>query len=267
MERIGRIWRRIVVLFVTSGLCWGCAASPDPVAPKPEPRNPLVQPPQPARSVIGVSIEQRPIEMLTFGDTPNPVLVIGGIHGSEPTSVDVARRLATNLLNDPAIWYGRTGKSVAIIPVANPDGYARLARTNAAGVDVNRNFPAKNFRVRQTTRASHGPEPLSEPESRAIKEAMDTLKPRMIISIHSIEDDRHCNNFDGPAEHIATLMSEHNGYPVTPTMGYPTPGSLGSYAGIDLQIPIITLELPRNQPGEQAWSTNREALLAAIQTE
>jgi predicted deacylase len=214
-----------------------------------------------------MTIQQRPIELFVFGDNPSPVLVIGGIHGSEPTSVDVAQRLARNLLNDSSIWFGTGGKSVAIIPVANPDGYARLARTNAAGVDVNRNFPAKNFRVRETSRSSNGPEPLSEPESRAIKKAIDTLKPRLIISIHSIDDERRCNNFDGPAEPIAQLMSQHNGYPVTATMGYPTPGSLGSYAGIDLGIPIITLELPRKQPGEQAWSVNREALLAAIQSD
>ena len=59
-------------------------------------------------------------------------------------------------------------------------------------------------------------------------------------------------------------MGRHNGYPVTATMGYPTPGSLGSWAGIDRQIPIVTLELPREQPGHEAWVTNREALLAAI---
>ncbi len=225
----------------------------------------MATPPQPTTTVLGMSMQQRPIEMLSYGDTPNPVLVIGGIHGSEPTSVDVAQRLARNLLNDPTIWYGTTGKSVAIIPIANPDGYARLSRTNAAGVDVNRNFPAKNFRQRETRSTSHGPEPLSEPESRAIKQAIETLQPRLIISIHSIDDERKCNNYDGPAEAIAQLMSQHNGYPVTPTMGYPTPGSLGSWAGIDQGIPIITLELPRKLPGEQAWSVNREALLAAIQ--
>jgi protein MpaA len=59
-------------------------------------------------------------------------------------------------------------------------------------------------------------------------------------------------------------MSKHNGYPPAATMGYPTPGSLGSYAGIDRQIPMITLELPRDAPGDQAWRENREALLAAI---
>lgn len=247
-------------------LLGGCAAAPVDTAPKPEPRNPMAQPPRPMSSVLKNSVQQRPIELLVFGDAANPVLIIGGIHGSEPTTVDVAQRLCRNLMNEPDIWFGRTGKSVAVIPVANPDGYARRSRTNVNNVDINRNFPAKNFKIRNTARVNNGPEPLSEPESQAIKAAIDTLHPRLIISIHSIDDERHCNNFDGPAELVAKLMAEHNGYPVTNTMGYPTPGSLGSYAGIDLGIPIITLELPRTLPGEQAWTMNRDALLAAIKT-
>jgi protein MpaA len=62
-------------------------------------------------------------------------------------------------------------------------------------------------------------------------------------------------------------MHRHNGYPVLATMGYPTPGSLGSWAGIDRQIPIVTLELPREDSGTAAWAQNKEALLAAIAAE
>ena len=60
-------------------------------------------------------------------------------------------------------------------------------------------------------------------------------------------------------------MSAKNHYPTTAAIGYPTPGSLGSYAGIDKKIPMITLELPRNLPGDQAWAQNKDALLAAIE--
>ena len=76
--------------------------------------------------------------------------------------------------------------------------------------------------------------------------------------------DHPTNNYDGPAQPIAQLMSRYNGYPVTATIGYPTPGSLGSYAGIDRHIPMITLELPRSLPADKVWSNNREAVLAAI---
>ena len=63
---------------------------------------------------------------------------------------------------------------------------------------------------------------------------------------------------------LAARMSAHNGYPVTANIGYPTPGSFGSWAGNDLRIPVITLELPRDIPADKAWEGNREALLEAI---
>jgi hypothetical protein len=34
------------------------------------------------------------------------------------------------------------------------------------------------------------------------------------------------------------------GWPVRTNIGYPTPGSLGSWLGIDRGLPVLTLELP-----------------------
>ena len=221
-------------------------------------------PAAPRVTTVGESIESRPIGLHVFGDAPHPALVIGGIHGNEPTAAFVAERLIEHLRQNPRLWNGPAAPSVAVLPVANPDGHRRGIRANARGVDVNRNFPASNWRRRPHRHNNYGTEPLSEPESRAIASAIETLRPRLIVSIHSIQWGRHCNNFDGPARAIAEAMSRHNGYPVQPSMGYPTPGSLGSWAGIDRQIPIVTLELPHDLPGDQAWAGNRAALLAAI---
>ena len=66
---------------------------------------------------------------------------------------------------------------------------------------------------------------------------------------------------------LASRMSALNGYPVTANIGYPTPGSFGSWAGIDQGIPVITLELPRELSGERAWETNRQALIASLRDE
>lgn len=52
-----------------------------------------------------------------------------------------------------------------------------------------------------------------------------------------------------------------NGYPVAATIGYPTPGSFGAWAGIELGIPVITLELPSHDSPKRCWEDNREALL------
>lgn len=211
---------------------------------------------------LGYSVEGRPIVMHSFGgSTQTGTLIIAGIHGDEPTGITVAEELVRLL--------GRGGISdvewpVAIIPIANPDGARRGRRTNARQVDINRNFPAGNWAKNRRGPYHGGAAPLSEPETLAIHDAVETLKPRRIISIHSITRGRHCNNFDGPGEELAIRMARHNGYPVKATIGYPTPGSFGSWAGGDLQIPVITLELPRDLPGDAAWEINREALLEAL---
>jgi len=200
-----------------------------------------------------------PIDMRVFGDAPEatPVLVMGGIHGNETSSIDVASKLIELLEKDPQLIGDH---KVTIIRIANPDGFAAGKRVNGHGVDLNRNFPATNFK----SSPRFGNAPQSEPETRAILKALDALRPRLLISIHSIDKGRQCNNYDGPAEDIARRMSQHNGYPTVATIGYATPGSLGSYAGIDRQIPMITLELPRDLSSEAAWQQNREALLEAI---
>jgi protein MpaA len=212
--------------------------------------------PRQTSEVAGRSVKGEPIEMVTFGgDSPQPVLVIGAIHGDESTSVLLTRALVGELRQNPS---AAGGVPVAVIPVMNPDGVATGTRTNARKVDLNRNFPAGNF----SGSARRGRDALSEPESKALFDVIERLRPRLILSVHSM--DKPCNNYDGPAKGVAERMSQLNGYPVAGTIGYPTPGSLGSWAGIDKGIPVITLELPRSLRGESVWRTNREAVLAAI---
>jgi protein MpaA len=186
-------------------------------------------------------------------------MILAAIHGDETTSATVANGLLLHLeQHSPQT-------PVAIILVANPDGYAAHTRTNAHKVDLNRNFPASNWSSRSSSRSAKnfgGASSASEPETLALMHTIDALRPRLIISIHSME--KPCNNYDGPAKQIAELMSKYNGYPATPTIGYPTPGSMGTYCGIDRQIPMITLELPRRLDGAQAFLNNRDALLEAI---
>lgn len=217
-----------------------------------------------AAGELGQSVEGRAITIHSFGDGPSPTLVFAAIHGNERNTAVVAKLLVDYLREHPsasAEW------PVAVIPIANPDGYARKSRTNANGIDLNRNFPAGNWRGgRRRGRYFGSTHAASEPETRAIMRAVERLRPGCVIAIHNIGGNRHCNNYDGPAESLARLMSTHNGYPAKASIGYPTPGSFGSWAGIDAGIPVITLELPRRESGQSAWEANREALLAAIRS-
>jgi predicted deacylase len=268
-----------VVLAAALAAVAGCTARPEsvrtPVAPvvidvpdlpaPPEVPSAEVPPAEiaPPRVVrVGESRGGCPLDLEIFGDARETVLVLGGIHGNEPTGADVAARLADHLRRSPA---DAGGVTVAVLAACNPDGLARRSRLNAAGVDINRNFPARNWGgLRGRLQGQGGPCPASEPETVAILRAIELVAPSRIIALHSTSRGRHGNNYDGPAEALAAFMARFNGYRVLATMGYATPGSLGSWAGVDRGIPIITLELPREQSGEDAWLQNREALFTVI---
>jgi predicted deacylase len=205
--------------------------------------------------------------MYSFGavEGRRPVLVMGAIHGNETSSADVSRGLLADLMKDAAApGDGVRGVPIVVIPVANPDGFAAGTRQNANKIDINRNFPSRNFNERTGRKFHGGAQAASEPETTALMTTIERLRPRLIVTVHSIEDGKHCNNYDGPAREIAEIMSKHNGYPAVATIGYPTPGSLGNWGGNDRQIPMITLELPRALPGPRAWPDNRAAVYAAI---
>lgn len=213
------------------------------------------------RVALGRSVNGVPLTMHVFGSGNDAVLIVGGIHGNEPTGAAVASRLEAFLRSHPEHLDGRT---VGILAQANPDGLTWGTRANARGVDLNRNFPARDWHGPAAGEMHHGSRPASEPETLAVITAIETVAPARIVDIHSITHGRHCNNYDGSAGHLAELMSRFNGYPAASDVGYPTPGALGCWAGVDLDIPTVTLELPRHLSAEQCWRDNSAALLAFI---
>jgi protein MpaA len=196
-------------------------------------------------TVFGYSHERRPITGTVHGTGPETHLVFGVIHGNEPLGKPLLERLQKHLVDRPDLLEGR---KVVVIPVLNPDGLARRSRTNARGVDLNRNFPAGNW----TPAPRHGGSPGSEVETRVLLELIRRLRPGRILAVHS---PLHCVNFDGPAEELAGEMALAAGYPLRESIGYETPGSLGSYTGRDLGIPSITLEIARGATEDDVWPT------------
>jgi len=190
-----------------------------------------------------------------LGNGPVNLHFHAGIHGSEPEGVDLLERLEKTLQSRPDLV---EGLRIILVKKANPDGLARHTRYNANGVDLNRNFPARNWK--RLPRGRSGAVPLSEPETRALADLFLRWPPALVVTLHAA---RRSVNWDGPCADLAAGMAERNGYRLESTVGYATPGSLGSWMGKDRGVPVITLELRRGRPGE-LWEENREALLEAV---
>jgi protein MpaA len=170
------------------------------------------------------------------------VLIHAGIHGEEgETTVALSRAL--RVLSEPS-------PHCAVVLAANPDGLIRGTRGNAKGVDLNRNFPTRDWRPdpvlhRSTLDAprelalSPGSSPGSEPETRALISLVEELKPRAVVALHA-----PLARIDDPdASPLAKWLAEKTGLPLVSDVGYPTPGSFGTWGG-EKGIPVVTYEFP-----------------------
>lgn len=161
---------------------------------------------------LGESVEGRPIRAVHVpGGGEGAVLVCAGIHGVEYIATEVALGTLTALRGgDPAWTALRERADLWVVPSLNPDAYARTwaqkgegtlpeLRTNARGVDLNRNFPLPApqkpvwFSFDGWRTGSDDPEnpfyrgeqPLSEPESRAIAGLLERVHFSGSASLHS----------------------------------------------------------------------------------
>lgn len=183
--------------------------------------------------------------------TMNNILIVGVVHGDEPQGkILIEQYLKSNENINPNLMF---------IPCLNPDGLKLSQRTNANNVDINRNFPTKNWGENkgdnatcddETTNYYGGKSAGSEIETQFLIDTINKFNPKLIITLHS---PYKVVNYDGPAKDYAVKISEIIKYPVEESIGYPTPGSFGTWAGVERNIPVITLELDENCPVENLF--------------
>jgi predicted deacylase len=134
--------------------------------------------PTTTRVAIGKSVKGRTIWAIhrTRPAATERMVVIGQVHGDETAGIGVTTRLQrAPLPPNLDLW---------IIPTANPDGRAAGTRTNARGVDLNRNFPYKWRRINIGRPTYSGPSAGSEPETRALQAFITRIEPRITITLH-----------------------------------------------------------------------------------
>ena len=187
------------------------------------------------------------IELYNTGKESAKVLAIGVFHGDEPQGKYLIERFLKAFDKDVSMLF---------IPCLNPDGLTSGTRTNSRGVDLNRNFPTLNWGKNEGENATcddaksayyGGNAPASEIETKFLVNVIEKYKPKLILTIHA---PYKVVNYDGPAKEFAEKISEIIKYPVEASIGYPTPGSFGTYCGVERNLPVITLELDEEIPVE-----------------
>jgi len=230
----------------------------------------------------GHSVNQRALVKKDFiptdvGTEFPRILVIGGIHGDEYSSISIMfkwMQLLTAQADSDFYW--------RFLPLMNPDGLldGTAVRQNANGVDLNRNFPTADWQdsalsawknsTGSNPRRFPGHGPATEPETQWLMRQIEEFNPMVIISVHAPHG---LLDFDGPSEAPQKIGQLH-----LYRLGV-YPGSLGNYGGVDLGMPVITLELPSAgiMPGSKdiqnmwtdlnKWLINNSSSLTAVDLE
>lgn len=146
---------------------------------------------------LGNTMQGRGIDAWYFpGTSDRNALVIGGVHGSELSSVEVAEALIRQLRTHHGHSF-----NIIVIPVLFPDNLnkacldpslvgttANVGRyTSGTSVDPNRQMPTPGMAYDEGTGVDHHGRPI-ELENRLLLQLIQYYKPERIVNLHSIRN-------------------------------------------------------------------------------
>jgi protein MpaA len=208
--------------------------------------------------LFGHTAQGLPIAAYRWENRGPEVLVIGGVHGDEVEGVIAAWGLYEIFQKKFQLKLNLT-----LVPSLNLDGVLNKSRLNGNGVDLNRNLPTQDWNPQAfNERYPPGTHANSEPENQALTQYLEQRKPRFILSLHSWKP---LLNINGPCEAEATAIQSITGYMIEPSIGYPTPGCLGTYAGLERDMPTLTYEIERGLKAEPILKIHVPAILRGLE--
>lgn len=214
----------------------------------------------------GTSREGHPIPVFkTDIKAPKYLYLLAGVHGDEVEGVYVLKELFSWL----KLEHSLKDLPMIVVPILNVDGYRTQSRVNAHLVDLNRNLPTKDWSPKASqAKYNPGPKPLSEPENQFLNKLFDKYRPGFIMSFHTWKP---ILNYNGDCKDVAEYLNKFNQYDMAGDIGYPTPGSLGTYAVEKYQAPVLTFECPELKTHRESlkdiWKENEEGLKKFFQDE
>jgi len=241
-----------------------------------------------AQPPIGRSYGGRPIEHYVFGAGPVHLAFVGAIHGGyEWNSANLAYAMIDYFERNPAAVPDAI--TLHIVPVANPDGLARVApdwqtgpiptpagvisdtysgRFNGRDVDLNRNWDChwQPTAVWRDEVVDAGLAPFSEPEVVALRDFFLAQPMQAVVFWHSAAGTVLAGVCDtseahAPSRELAQIYAAASGYSTQAPLGYAISGDASDWLTTQ-DIPSVAIELTNHSVIE--WDRNIAGTLAVL---
>lgn len=208
-------------------------------------------------SIFTYTSKNLPVVAYEFTNGGPEVLILGGVHGDEIEGVIAAQELLKHFMTSFPYKL-----NVTLVPQFNLEGVIYKTRGNGNGVDLNRNLPTKDWSPEVKTPRYHpGPFAGSENENKGLIHYLDNKKPVFVLSLHSWQP---VLNVNGDCHNVAKVLATRTGYKIDDDIGYPTPGCLGTYSGLERHLPTLTYEIERGLKAEDIIATHVPAILESL---